>query len=626
VVNSRWTVGLVIALLSIVVASSGSFAGNTSRSYVAAAQAETTIVFGTTDSVEESLDPAQSYDYFGWQIIQALGQGLVEIAPGSQAGLSDIRPALATSWAVSADGKTWDFTLRQGVTWQNGWPFNASCVKWSFDRNMGKRSMLEQIDGPQLNIGYGDIIDSITVTGTYSVRFNLKIAFAPFLQLMSCAPSYIVSPTHKDDTDYVHYNAAAGVNASNPMGLGPYILTQWERTGGTDTAMRLVANPNYWNTSLPRTKNITINFYQTDPALVAALLSGAIDVAYRHLTPGQVDLFRNNADYHIWEGPEAAIQYMLFQQTMYPYNETLVRQGIAAALNRTMVAQSAFQGTFDPLYSVIPAAMAFHKDSFDIYGDANYTFTQYALGQFGYNESHKLIVDLYYESSGHYPSSESQAGICQWDLEASGVITVNLHGLEWTTFRQQRNAGTMPVFIYGWYPDYTDADDYAFLPFASWLNMGFNATYPAAGVQEYNLWTEGRSTLANSARQAAYYTLQDLQAEQCSLVPLWQGKSIAVSSAHIDNVILDITTDWYFALLTIGQPSTTTTTPISTTTPTTTTTATTTTPTSTIGPTTTTNATGFVLDLRSISIAITIGAIVVMIVGTILICRRPREM
>jgi peptide/nickel transport system substrate-binding protein len=504
-----------------------------------------TIVYGTTDTVEESLDPAQSYDYFGWEIITTLGQGLVEIVPGSQAGPSDIQAALATSWTVSADGKTWDFTLRQGVTWQNGWPFNASCVKWSFDRNIG----MALPDGPQLNIGYGDIIDSVQVTGTYTVRFNLKIAFAPFLQLMSCAASYIVSPTHKDDTDYVHYNATLGVDASNPNGLGPYILTKWTRTGGADTAMTFVANENYWNTSLPRTKNIIINFYQSDTALSSALASGAIDVAYRQLTPAEVNSYKSQSGFKVWEGPGAQIQYMLFQETMYPYNETLVRQGIAAALNRTNLAQTVFQGTVEPLYSVIPAGMAFHKDSFDIYGDANYTFTQYALGQFGYNSTNKLVIELYYENSGHYPSSAEQAAVYKSDLEASGVITVHLNGVEWATLRQYRNAGTMPVFIYGWYPDYVDPDDYAFLPYASWLNLGFNETNPTAVSQEVALFDQGRSAQTNTGRQNAYYALQDLQATYCSLVPLWQGRSNAVSTTNIGGIILDITANWRMWLL-----------------------------------------------------------------------------
>ncbi|MHA2084496.1 MAG: hypothetical protein ACXABD_12140 [Candidatus Thorarchaeota archaeon] len=47
---------------------------------------ESIILFGTTDSVEASIDPAQSYDYFGWEIITSLGAGLVEIIPGTAAG------------------------------------------------------------------------------------------------------------------------------------------------------------------------------------------------------------------------------------------------------------------------------------------------------------------------------------------------------------------------------------------------------------------------------------------------------------------------------------------------------------------------------------------------------------
>ncbi len=507
-----------------------------------------TIVYGTTDSVEESIDPAQSYDYFGWEIITSVGQGLVDIIPGSQAGPTDIQAGLATSWTRSSNGKQWDFTLRQGLTWQNGWPFNATCVKWSFDRNMGERSLPLQEDGPQNGIGYGDIIDNVTVLGTYSVRFNLKISFAPFLQLMSCAASYIVSPAHASDTDYVHYNAA-NVNASNPMGLGPYILTEWERTGGVDTAMKLVANPNYWNTSLPRTKNIIINFYSDESALSAALSSGAVDVAYRHLTPAQTDSYKGNPSYKVWEGVGAAIQYLCFQQTIYPYNETLIREGIAAALNRTNVAQTVFQGTVDPLYSMIPAGMAFHKSSFEVYGTANYTFTQQALAQFGYNANNKLVVELYYETTGHYPSSAEQAAVYKSDLEASGVITVNLNGVEYSTLRTYRSAGSMPVFIYGWYPDYVDPDDYAFLPFASWLNLGFNSTYPAEGAAQNALWLEGRSASTSAARQAAYYELQDLQATDCSIVPLWQGRGSAVTASNIGGVVLDITSNWRMWLL-----------------------------------------------------------------------------
>ena len=136
---------------------------------------------------------------------------------------------------------------------------------------------------------------------------------------------------------------------------------------------------------------------------------------------------------------------------------------------------------------MVPAGMAYHTPAFEVYGSANYSYTIDMLAPFGYNDTHPLQLSLYYESSGHYPQSQEQALVYEADWEASGVIEVTLTGLEWPAYRLQRNAGGMPVFIYGWYPDFIDPDNYEFLPFASWLNLGYNSSYPAGGVAQYDV-------------------------------------------------------------------------------------------------------------------------------------------
>jgi peptide/nickel transport system substrate-binding protein len=494
---------------------------------------------------------AQSYDYFGWEIITALSSGLVEIIPGSEGGADDIQAALAESWSVNPAGTNWTFNLREGLTFFDGYVFNASVVKYTFDRNCNLTGEgLYEPDGPQLNMGYGDVIDNVEIVSEYVVKFNLHTPFAPFLQLMSCAASYIVHPTYAPMTNWVAYNSSLTPRENHPNGLGPYILTEWERTGGEDTRMVLEANTHYWDyPNLPANDKIIISFYPDETGLAAAMTAGEIDVAYRHLSPGQIDSFRGDPDYTVWEGTGAAIQYMLFQQTIYPYNETGVRQAIAAALNRSHVASTVFEGTVDPLYSIVPAGMAYHKPSFEVYGDANYTFTQETLALYGYNDTHPLEVNLYYESSGHYPLSDQQALVYKADLEASGVITCNLLYYEWPEYRLQRNQGTMDVFIYGWYPDYIDPDNYGFLPFASWLNLGYNSTYPQGGIDQYDLWVAGRSETNDTLRAQIYYDLQDLQAVECSLIPLWQGQTTAVTVSDIGGVVLDITVNWRHWLL-----------------------------------------------------------------------------
>ncbi len=114
----------------------------------------------------------------------------------------------------------------------------------------------------------------------------------------------------------------------------------------------------------------------------------------------------------------------------------------------------------------------------------------------------------------------------------------------------------MPVFIYGWYPDYIDPDNYAFLPFATWLNMGYNDSYPAGGVQQYNMWVWGRSNTTDSGRQTSYFALQDFQAQEASVIPLYQGGAYVVSKLTIHGVILDITINFRHWLLYWGDPAT----------------------------------------------------------------------
>ena len=150
-----------------------------------------TLVMGTTDRVETNLDPGHAYDYFGWEIIRSLGAGLVDYLAGAT-GPSDIIADLATSWSVSSDGLQWTFTLRQGVKYDDGTEFNATHVKYTFDRNIG----MADPNGAFLGIGFGDIIQNVTVVDTHTVRFYLTTPYPFFLTLIAGQECVIVDPKY----------------------------------------------------------------------------------------------------------------------------------------------------------------------------------------------------------------------------------------------------------------------------------------------------------------------------------------------------------------------------------------------------------------------------------------------
>ncbi len=497
---------------------------------------------GTTDSVETVLDPARAYDFFGWEIIQSLGAPLVEYA----AGTDQIVPSLATSWNVSDDGLQWTFNLRQGVHFDNGSEFNADAVKYSFDRNI----QIADPDGPFVGIGFADIIDNITVASPFVVQFNLKIPFAAFLSLMASQASCIVDPNYAPKastawnvSDVVVYHDG-DPRASNPMGLGPYTLEKWIRTAGKDSEIDLKANPNYWNASggYPLTKNIIIKMYADQPSLALAIQSGDVDIAFRQLATTDIIGMQQNSNLKVWSGTGAFIQYLVMQERYAPFNDTTVRVAVASAINRTALVQTVFQGQAQELYSMIPFGMFGHDESFQMLAAPNYTLTKELLSPLGYDANHKLTFDLWYESSGHYPSSAQQALVIKDSLEASGVISVNLQSLDWAGYRNARTQETMQAYIMGWYPDYIDPDDYIY-PFVqstggSWLHANYNSTAMDALV------ADARANTSQTVREQIYSQINMLILQDCPLIPLYQSGAYAVTKTNVQGVYLDITQQW----------------------------------------------------------------------------------
>jgi peptide/nickel transport system substrate-binding protein len=498
-----------------------------------------TLIMGTTDSVESCLDTARAYDFFGLEIVQSLGAPLVEYRPGATGLMEDIVPALATSWSVSDDGLQWTFNLRQGVKYDDGTEFNATHVKYTFDRGIG----IADPDGSFVGIGFGDIIDNVTVVDKYVVKFYLKVPCGFFLPLMAYQASYMVDPTYAPMT-VVEYNSSKSGRENHPMGLGPYKLANWTRVAGKDYQMQLEANPNYWNASggYPKTKTIIIRFYADSTGLALAIKAGDIDIAFRQLDVADVSDMKTNADLHVWESTGPYIQYLVLQEKYAPFNNTKIRQAIAAAINRTTLTQTVFRGQAQKLYSMIPIGMLGHRDAFVTLGDPNYTKTQELLAEFGYNQTNKLSFTLWHETSGHYPQSLQQAQALKSSLEASGVISVSLEGREWSEYRQARASEIMQAYILGWYPDYIDPDDYVF-PFlqssgGSWIHHNYNNTQ----MDQLIAWARSNTTV--TARDNLYEQIQNLMVDDCPIVPMFQANAVAVTKTNVKGVYLDVTLNW----------------------------------------------------------------------------------
>jgi len=513
-----------------------------------------TLIVGTTDSVELTLDPAQAYDYFGWNILQQISGTLVSVKPGSTTG-SDFVSDLALTWTPSTDLKTWDFDLRQGVKFPDGTTFNATHVKYSFDRAI---ALIPKIpEGAPAGLGYDLIFNRTEVLSTYKVRFHLNFPFSPFLGILAARSSAIVDPKYAP-IQQINYTAG-NARASTPVAfVGPYVLSGWTRVAGKDTEIKLDANPNYWNlaSGYPKLKHIIFKFYPDAATLRLAIEAGDVDMAFRHISPTDVLDLETNPNLRVWWGTGAFIQYLCFQEKRAPFNDRRVRVAVAAALNRTAVTETVFLGLSKPLYSIIPPGMLGHTEAFKQLGDANYTYTRSLLNQAGYGPSNPLTFDLWYESSGHYPSSADQALLYKQSIEAAwpGVIQVTLKSADWASYRANRNNEIMDAYVYGWYPDYVDPDDYSFLYWATWIHTNYyNSTYNPGGYAQYqqqvSLYDQARATTNTTLRTQLYAQIDAIAVNQSSVVPLYVSTAWAVTKPTIYGIYLDITQDMRYWLI-----------------------------------------------------------------------------
>ncbi|MEO2152693.1 MAG: ABC transporter substrate-binding protein, partial [Thermococcus sp.] len=384
---SRSKIGLLVVFLVLfsVVASGcisggGSSSTSPSSTPTATGSEKDTIIIGVTDKVTD-LDPANAYDFYTWEVLNNVMEGLVKYKPGTL----EIEPALAESWEVNKDSTVWTFHLRKDAKFADGTPLTAKDVVRSINRVMTIKG-----DPSWLVTSF---VEKVEAKDDYTVVFYLKHPTAYFLALLTTPPYFPVSP--KYDNDKIDSDATYG-------GVGPYKIVKWVR----DQELVLEANPYYYGEK-PKTKKIIIKFYNDASTMRLALQNGEIDVAWRTLRPTDIKSLKESGKFNVIEVPGGFIRYVCLNTKIDPTKEVKVRQALAAAVDRNEISKIVYQGTVEPLYSLIPNGMWSHLDVFkEKYGDGNIELAKKLLSEAGYSEGNPVEIQLWYTPT-HYGDTEA---------------------------------------------------------------------------------------------------------------------------------------------------------------------------------------------------------------------------
>lgn len=466
------------------------------------------VVMGVTDKVTD-IDPSNAYDFYTWEVLNNIMEGLVKYKQGTL----DIIPALAESWETK-NAKDWTFHLRHDLKFDDGTPLTAKDVVRSVERVMKIKG-----DPSWLVTSF---VDTVEAPDDYTVIFHLKSTVAYFPSLLITPPYFPVSPKYNPDA--IDSDQTAG-------GDGPYLISEFVR----DETLGLKANLSYYGSS-PYTENFIVKFYRDASTMRLALENGEIDIAWRTLRPTDIEYFQKSAKFKVVSIPGSFIRYICLSSKLEPTKEKLVRQALAAAINRSEINSLVFRGTVDSLYSMVPNGMWSHKDVFKKYGDANLKLTKSLLEQAGYSESNPMELEFWYTPT-HYGDTEADlAQVIKSQWEATGMIKVSIKSAEWGTYVDYARKGTMMAYLLGWYPDYLDPDDYTTPFLHSEANAWTGTFYSNSKVDE--LLTSAQSIVEKDKRATVYEQVQDILVEDVPYIPLIQGKLFMVTKPEVKGIIV----------------------------------------------------------------------------------------
>ncbi|MRG58271.1 peptide ABC transporter substrate-binding protein [Agromyces sp. CFH 90414] len=501
------------------------------------------ITIGTTEQIT-ALDPAGSYDNGSFAVMNQVYPFLLNTPYGSP----DVEPDIAETAEFTSENE-YTVTLKEGLKFANGNELTSSDVKFTFDRQLA----IADENGPS-SLLYN--LDSIETPDDLTVVFKL---ISPNDQIFPQILSSPVGPIVDEDVFSADSITSDDDIVEGKPFAGQYSISSYK----VNELIQYKANPDYAGIlGEAATETVNARYYTDASNLKLDVQEGNIDVAHRTLSATDIEDLRGNDNVKVVDGPGGEIRYLVFNFNTMPFGATTaeadpakalaVRQAIADLIDRDALSEDVYKGTFTPLYSYVPEGLTGANESLkELYGaDGAPDADKAAERLTAAGIQTPLDISIQYVAERYGPSSSDEYAIIKENLEESGLFTVNLQSTEWVQFSEDRVADLYPAYQLGWFPDYSDADNYL-TPFFLTENFLSNH-YDNQEVNDKIL--EQATTADPAAREALIGEIQDLVAADLSTIPYLQGAQVAVVGSDVEGAedTLDASFKFRYAALSKG--------------------------------------------------------------------------
>ena len=399
-------------------------------------------------------------------------------------GAQPFTPALATSWNVSKDGKTWTFNLRKGVKFHDGTVFDSAAAKASLERTRKLGKGASYIWG---------VVESIAAPDANTLTIKTKVPAPVDLIASSQYAAYMVSPAAMEKgTDWF--------NQGNGAGTGPYKVRQWNR--GQEVVLDKFDE--YWG-GWKANQYSRVNLKIVLEAATQVQMMRAGDADFITLPAADlVKMLAKDPAITVERGPSWKNTQLLLNTQKAPTDNVKFRQALTYAWDYATVLNNIYEGGAKPSVGVIPSTMWGHDaklkmPTFDL------TRAKQLVESSGIAPADRKVTIAYISTSEEYKNSLL---LFKSNLEKIGVqadLKPGPWGKIWDDAKGATNATNLITMT--WWPSYATPSDWLIGLFRTEKTTDFNLSHYANPVYDKlineGVDLEGTDKAAASAKYSA---------------------------------------------------------------------------------------------------------------------------
>ncbi|MCX6063247.1 MAG: peptide ABC transporter substrate-binding protein [Caldiserica bacterium] len=477
------------------------------------------------------------------------------------------QPAIAKSWTISADRKTYLFTLRDAY-WTNGTPVTAYDFEYAWKRalspeiaseyayqlyyvyggeafnkaiKVGSKYYVQAVDAQgnpltkkegDKDVAVPDLKKEIDPSKNIGVRAlnakTLKVYLqSPTVYFLNLTAFPTLMPVCKA---VVSKNDKWASDVKTYVTNGPFRLTEWSH----NEKMTFVKNPTYWDKDKVKLTKITYYMVEDESTALAMFQSGQLDAA-ANVPVSELPKLVASGDAQIL--PYLGTYYYLVNVTKKPFNDVRVRKALLLAINRAGITKSITQGGEVPALAYVPYGIAdaapgsdFRKASQEkFYVDNDIATAKALLAAAGYpnGKGFPAFTILYNTSNRHKSIAEAIQQMWKKNLG----ITCTLKSEEWGVYMDDRQHLNYNVSRAGWIGDYMDPNTFLDM----WVTGGGNNDTGWSNKSYDALIAKAKATTDPKARMAALHAAEKILMTDMPILPIYYYTNPVLLSKGIKN-------------------------------------------------------------------------------------------